>query len=136
MKLISIIFSLLLILLLNSCSRKSNFQEEILISIKSLDRIEIKMLGEETKNSIWITDRAEITTLKEMIIPQNLEEVRLTDENVFSVNFLLYTKNNLVGEIGVEFGHIQYLYYKLDDKFKYKTEMNDHLGKFLMELKL
>jgi hypothetical protein len=86
------------------------------------------------KKSIVFVDKEKLDFLKDIIKPQQLIEKKLTDDLNFPVDILLYQDDKVIGQLGIQFGHIQYIYYKGDRDFEFKTEMNYRLGMYIQEL--
>jgi hypothetical protein len=121
------IATFLILILFISCDRKTDFQNDYISKINSTDRIEIKVMGE----SIVFTDKERLEFLREILKPKNLIPRQLTDDLSFPIDIMLYEKNEVIGRMGIQYGHIQYIYYMRDKSFDYKAEINEQMSQFI-----
>jgi hypothetical protein len=121
---------LLLPLLVWSCSGIERANEEFVQKLNKADMIEFK----NGDNSARYVNPEILTVLKEMLIPVDSEECKFSDNHEFSLSILLYANSEVIGEIGVEFGHIQYLHYKSGENYYAKSERNARLATFIREI--
>ena len=125
----------LIIFLFVSCDKANNFKTDYVNRIDSADKIEFVMFKAGQKTSKIIADKEGLDFLRDIIKPGNLIQRKLTDDTTnFPIDIILYKSNKVVGQLGIAFGHIQYLYYKGDRDFEYKTEMNYRLGMYIQNL--
>jgi hypothetical protein len=117
-----------------SCEKAKCFEKDFIKKIDSANKIEIKVIKSGQKKSIVFVDKEKLDFLKDIIKPQQLIEKKLTDDLNFPVDILLYQDDKVIGQLGIQFGHIQYIYYKGDRDFEFKTEMNYRLGMYIQEL--
>ena len=124
----------LLIFLFAYCDKTEDFEKDYIKKIDSADKIEFKIIKSGRKESIVFTDNEKLIFLKDIIKPQELIEKKLTDDLDFPIDIILYVDNHIIGQMGVDFGHIQYIYYKGNKNFEFKTEVNYRLGMYIQEL--
>ena len=70
--------------------------------------------------SLIFADKEKLEFLKELLKPKNLIPTQLTDDLSFPIDIILYEKNEVIGQMGIQYGHIQYIYYKREEAFDYK----------------
>jgi hypothetical protein len=125
------ITTVLILVLFISCDRKTDFQNDYISKINSTDRIEIKVISDGQKKSIVFADKERLEFLKEILKPKNLIPRQLTDDLSFPIDITLYEKNKVMGQMGIQYGHIQYIYYKREESFDYKAEINEQMSEFI-----
>jgi hypothetical protein len=124
----------LIIFLFGSCDKEADFKSDYVKRIDSADKIEFVWIIGGQKTSTIVADKDGLNYVRDIIKPGDLFERKLTDNVNFPVDIILYKDDKVVGQLGIEFGHIQYLYYKGDKDFEYKAEMNYRLGMYIQDL--
>jgi hypothetical protein len=53
------------------------------------------------------------------------------DDKKFPIDIFLYLDDKVIGEMGIEFGHIQYIHYKGTETFDFKAVLNDRMEELM-----
>ena len=126
-----IITTVLLIFLFVSCDKRTDFQNDYVSKINLTDKIEVRVINDGQKKSIMFDDKERLEFLKDVLKPKDLISRKLTDDTSFPIDIILYAENKVIGQMGIEFGHIQYIYYKGEENFDFKAVMNDRMKEFI-----
>lgn len=121
----------LILILFISCDRKTDFQNDYTSKIILTDRVELKVISDGQKKSIIIDDKERLEFLKSILKPKDLIPKQLTDDLNLPINIFLYSQNEVIGQMGIQYGHIQCVYYKGEESYDFKMMINDDMDKFI-----
>lgn len=110
-----------------SCDFSSEFRNELNSRIEAADEAKI-IYGDL---SIPITD---LEIFRELVNLSELSSTDLLANQDFPIVVLIYQNARQVARIGVEFGHVRYVYYGLGDSYEYKTMVDENLENYLIEI--